>query len=324
MAEYYKHRTQYVFRVCAGILLAVCVAILLGLTIAGFFDRFNWLCDLVVHFRVQYAVAFFICTILSGILHSYRIMTIAWIGLLINLGVLVATYWGFPAAPDTTSKRMRVLVVNVNTENRLYEATLTAIRSQYPDVIVVEEINDEWLKQFKKLEKEYRYSCVKSRSDNFGIGVYSKIRLIENDVVYIGDSLVPCVRVAVKYGGQIITIYGIHSLPPGSHDYWLRRNKQLAGIAEWCGTNTGPRLVVGDFSTTPWSHAFRTLVRDSGLTDSACGWHYQPTWPVGSWIMKMPIDHVLASDQVQVLERTVGPDMGSDHLPVYVEFIVNP
>ncbi len=33
---------------------------------------------------------------------------------------------------------------------------------------------------------------------------------------------------------------------------------------------------------------------------------------------RIPIDHVMASDGLQVLDRTVGPDIGSDHRPVTV------
>jgi len=323
MSIYYKHRLRFAVRVFEGSFLAACITILLGLTIAGFFDRYSWLCDLVVHFRVQYAVALLVCALLSGFLRSYRIMTAAWIGLLVNLAVLIVPYWGI-SRPDTSGgKRLRVMMINVNTANRLYKTTRTAIRSRAPDILVVEEIDTTWLEQLSLLKKTYPYSCVKTREDNFGIGVFSTLPLVEKEIVYTTNSGVPCVRAAVKFRGDVITVIGVHSLPPTSRDYWLQRNKQLEELAGWCAAVDGPLLVTGDLNTTPWSHAFRKLLRASGLNDSACNWCYQPTWPVWNWPMRIPIDHVLCSEEIHLIERTAGPDIGSDHLPVSVEFVVH-
>jgi endonuclease/exonuclease/phosphatase (EEP) superfamily protein YafD len=322
MSMYYKHRARFVFRVLTGSLLAACIIILLAVTIAGFFDRFSWLCDLVVHFRVQYAAALFICALLSGFLRSNRIMTAAWIGLLVNLVILLITYWGRTGSDSLPGERLRLTMINVNTANRLYVTVRTAIRAIDPDILVVEEIDKTWLQELEPLKNTYPYSCVKTRPDNFGIGVFSKLPLVENEIVYTANSGVPWVRAAIIADGRKVTILGMHTLPPGTHDYWLQRNEQLTELAAWCSTNTGPLLVAGDLNTTPWSYSFRKLVRDSGLTDSACGWRYQPTWPVWEWLLRIPVDHVLNSADIQVLERTTGPDIGSDHLPVSVEFVV--
>jgi endonuclease/exonuclease/phosphatase (EEP) superfamily protein YafD len=215
------------------------------------------------------------------------------------------------------------MVMNVNTGNRLYETVRTAVQVVDPDILVVEEIDDTWIQQLEPLKQRYPYECVETRRDNFGIGLFSSYPLADKKITYIGSAGVPSVNAAVKIDGIKFSILATHTLPPDTRDLWLYRNEQLDEIAHWCMTNTGPLLVAGDLNTTPWSHAFRKLMRETGLADSAAGWRYQPTWPVRNWLMRIPIDHVLYSDGIRILQRTVGPDIGSDHLPVRVEFVVN-
>lgn len=64
---------------------------------------------------------------------------------------------------------------------------------------------------------------------------------------------------------------------------------------------------------------FRRLLARSGLIDTLRGRGYQPTWPghfVPLWI---PLDHCLVSPDLTVLDRRVGPHVGSDHRPVIVD-----
>jgi endonuclease/exonuclease/phosphatase (EEP) superfamily protein YafD len=323
MSTYYKHRARFVFRVCAGCTLAAAATVLIILTCAGFFDRFSWLCDLAVHFRVQYAVALFICAILSGFLRSNRVMIFAWIGLLVNMFVLLTVYWGQAGSDNPDSTHVQVMVLNVNTGNRLYKTVRTAVQVVDPDIFIVEEIDDAWLQELEQLKNKYPYSCVEPRRDNFGIGLFSSYPFVNKKITYIGSAGVPSVHAAVMVDGKKLSVLGTHTVPPGARDLWLYRNEQLDAIASWCVTNTGPLVVAGDLNTTPWSYAFRKLKREAGLSDSAACWRYQPTWPVQTWFMRIPIDHVLCSDGITILRRTVGPDIGSDHLPVCVEFVVN-
>ena len=56
-----------------------------------------------------------------------------------------------------------------------------------------------------------------------------------------------------------------------------------------------------------------------GGSDTRAGFGVQPTFPASSWLVRIPIDHVLVSCSVGVTERRVERDVGSDHLPVVVD-----
>jgi endonuclease/exonuclease/phosphatase (EEP) superfamily protein YafD len=56
------------------------------------------------------------------------------------------------------------------------------------------------------------------------------------------------------------------------------------------------------------------------MIDSAQGHGVQPTWPNFNPLLWIPLDHVLHSTCLAVRDRIIGPDVGSDHYPVIVDF----
>ncbi|MBM4022425.1 MAG: hypothetical protein FJ284_09335 [Planctomycetes bacterium] len=112
-----------------------------------------------------------------------------------------------------------------------------------------------------------------------------------------------------------------HPPPPLSADWTDHRDRQLAAIGRLAVEETLPVIVAGDLNTTPWSHGFRTLVTHR-LRDSAIGWGVQATWNARVLVPRLPIDHLLVPPEIGVHSRSVGPDLGSDHLPVEAVLLV--
>jgi endonuclease/exonuclease/phosphatase (EEP) superfamily protein YafD len=79
---------------------------------------------------------------------------------------------------------------------------------------------------------------------------------------------------------------------------------------------------MGDFNATPWSRPYRRLHNGTGTCDTRAGYGVQASYPADSWLLRIPIDHVLASCNVGVRDRRIGPDVGSDHLPVIVDLVL--
>ena len=74
--------------------------------------------------------------------------------------------------------------------------------------------------------------------------------------------------------------------------------------------------------SSPWGAHFRRLVHDSGLRDSAQGRGVHPSWPAIDPLLRIPIDHCLLSPCIGLVDRRVGPDIGSDHYPLIVDFVL--
>ena len=81
-------------------------------------------------------------------------------------------------------------------------------------------------------------------------------------------------------------------------------------------------MVVGDFNLTPWSPYFQRFITGSGLRDARKPRRFDHTWPVtfDNAHIGIAIDHSFAHPSLPLVERVIGPDLGSDHMPVTVTF----
>ena len=116
-----------------------------------------------------------------------------------------------------------------------------------------------------------------------------------------------------------ITIYGLHPPPPVSAALAAARNDKLEWIASAIRSRGDERAVaVGDFNLTPYSPHFPAFARRSGLQPALPGRFPQGSWPVlfGTAAFGIPIDHAFVPADAAVIAHEIGPDLGSDHLPV--------
>jgi endonuclease/exonuclease/phosphatase (EEP) superfamily protein YafD len=120
-----------------------------------------------------------------------------------------------------------------------------------------------------------------------------------------------------------IAILAVHPLSPYTEFRALQNDRQLGFAADWAAIQDGPAIVVGDFNATPWSYPFRRLMASTDLIDSARGFGLELSYPADSnLLLRISIDHLLHSPDFVVVDRQLGPAMGSDHFPLIVDLAV--
>ncbi|MBN2703583.1 MAG: endonuclease/exonuclease/phosphatase family protein [Pontiellaceae bacterium] len=296
----------------------IIVALLALVSLLGLAGRLHWTLDLFSHFRVQYAQ---LALIGAGICLWVRFnkVVLAFIALfLLNYAFIFPLYLGKPDAP--TQKPHRAMLMNINANNGNTDQVLDAVEDFAPDLLLLEEVTPKWVEELAPLNELFPYRIAQPQTDCFGIMLLSKYPLTEGVVVEIGDGGVPSIIADVNFPDGTITLIGTHPLPPIGSAYSAHRNRQLKELAAVAKSQRKPVLVMGDLNTTPWSPYFRNLLRDSGLHDSTKGFGFQPTWSPSIRFLKIPIDHMLYSSGIRVWNRVVGPKVGSDHLPVVMDF----
>jgi endonuclease/exonuclease/phosphatase (EEP) superfamily protein YafD len=144
-----------------------------------------------------------------------------------------------------------------------------------------------------------------------------------------GDYPIVLARLCGLASGCVMVITA-HPPRPGPQRW--RRNKLLAALAGYAqkATRDGDRVIAaGDFNVTAFSADFAVFAQ-AGLIDTALGRGYPSTWPL--WLgpksplfpaglpgLGVGIDQVLVSPGIGVVQRWLGPDIGSDHWPLFVE-----
>ncbi|WP_425614943.1 endonuclease/exonuclease/phosphatase family protein [Anatilimnocola sp. NA78] len=286
--------------------------------VVGFFARYSWHCELLCHFRLQYAWLLLLAGVALLIARSRWFAVIAGVGAAVNFAFVLPIYW--PAEqPTAASESWRLVSYNVLGSNNRSAEVLAMLRAETADVVLLYEVNARWAKEFATLRDEYPHQKIVPRENNFGIALLSRRRWDDVQVQYFGQTDFPSIVAQFTHTSQLVTLIGTHPPPPVNRYVAQVRNQQLAGLAQFTAEASGPVILAGDLNVTSYSPYFQDLLRVGKLSDSRQGFGVQASWNKGIPGMAIPIDHVLVSPTIGVVSRRIGRPLGSDHCPVMVE-----
>ena len=214
-----------------------------------------------------------------------------------------------------------MLAVNTN-----HQPLIDWIRGKQPDIVLLVEVTHSWAEDLRQLEPDYPYRRSAPGWASTGLALFSRVPLADAELIAVGEGYEKALAVEaqMRIDGEPLTFIGSHPFSPVSPHQLTCRNQQLAELAKLVRRQRGPVVLMGDLNTSPWSPYFQDLLSASGLRDSRQGFGLQTSWPSFCWPVRIPIDHCLVSPGVAVHTREIGPDIGSDHFPVLVEFSIVP
>jgi endonuclease/exonuclease/phosphatase (EEP) superfamily protein YafD len=197
---------------------------------------------------------------------------------------------------------------------------LREIARQDPDVIVLCELTPDFAKQLQPLSYAYPHYKADARNDSFGMGVFSRLPLVDADVFRLSAADVPAIMTGVETPLGTVTLLSLHPHNPLKDT--LLRDMELTAAAQWMKLRKkAPTVVTGDLNVTPFCLMFRRLLRISGYQHARLGRGQLPTWPVflpsGPW--RIAIDHTLVSPPLEITAFRLGARIGSDHLPSFAQ-----
>ncbi|MFK7767678.1 MAG: endonuclease/exonuclease/phosphatase family protein [Mariniblastus sp.] len=257
----------------------------------------------------------------------------------------------------------RLMSLNVLTSNQNWQEVIDLIETEDPDFLVLMEVDQTWQQQLEILGETYAYSKFQSREDNFGIAFLSKYAWSNIELFRLGKNGVPSIdvhfsKLDMEREAEQLRLIATHPIPPLGERAWKSRNEQLfsvanrlnsrdfgtgqegndqAGNGKFSSSQTGEEgldmsvsgpctanIVVGDLNLAPWSPNFEKVLVLGGLRDSARGFLPRPTWYVfPTWLGGLKIDHALVGATINVYRHRVGPNVGSDHRAVVLDFAIS-
>lgn len=323
MNQVEKAAKVFSLRVRPWDLVTACGAVVATASVLAFFGSFWWFLDLFSHFRIQYFLALSVVALVLLYPRRYKVSAFFGVITIVNFSTIVPLYFGKEPQPAHASRSYRGLLMNVNTESGSPEQAASAIKQVNADFVVLEEINDHWMSALSASLRGYPYSKAIPREDNFGIALYSKHPFTRSEIRQVGEADIPSVIAEVASPDGRLTVIATHPLPPGGRENSRLRNEQLARLPEIVKQANSPVLLLGDLNATPWCTHFKRLLSQSGLRDSSQGRGVLPTWPAWNPILLIPIDHCLHTAGIHVMRKAIGPNMGSDHYPLVVDFVLS-
>lgn len=294
----------------------------------------GWPAELFSHFPVQYALAQ-----IAGIAFFFAFRP-RWLGLVslpllgLNLWLLAPYYWqGGSAHAAAPAASLRVMTLNINAENPHADLVLRAIEAENPDLLLLLEITPGWWEATPaEFRQRYGFRATEITDSPFGIAFLSQRPFVNHDIFHFGIYGRPAIAAQIclesAQAGEAapcLHVVAMHPDPPISPNLARSRDGQFTEVGEYLrGVSEKRRLVLGDMNATPWSPVLRHFLEQNGLRDSALGYGVHPTW-LSHWLpLGIPIDQILHSNGIAVLDRRVGPDVGSDHFPVTADIALTP
>jgi endonuclease/exonuclease/phosphatase (EEP) superfamily protein YafD len=304
----------------AGLAALAIIVLAGGGTLLGFAARHSWRFELACHFRVQYFWALALACLVLALVRWRKLAVVALALAVTNLVLIAPLYFG-PAPRADAGPPLRALSFNVHYLNRDYGATLELILTEQPDFVLLLEVTPDWAKALEFLRPDYPFEHVIAQTDSGGIAFYSRHKITDVRVDVLPEVGARTIIAGLESPHGRLTFLGTHPPSPRTDKELAGRNRQLAEVGQLARETAGAVIVMGDLNTTSWSPYFQEMLSESGLLDSRRGFGVGPSWP---WfplaMLRIPIDHCLVSPGVSVLGRWIGPDVGSDHLPLLVEF----
>jgi endonuclease/exonuclease/phosphatase (EEP) superfamily protein YafD len=293
-------------------------------SIAAFFGRYVWWLDVLANFRAQFLVALVISGAVLFFSRFRKISIAVLVAAALNLIVVAPLYLGSPGESSVEAPSVRVMSFNLLSTNEEYASVIEYIDQTSPDVVLLHEASLPWETALESADIDY--SITKARSEDliFGTLVLVKNTAGPGEVVSYGfaetDPRAVTVEVQPPNWPIPVQILSSHPLAPTSAERASLRDAQLGFAAAWASDSSGAYVVAGDFNATPWSWPFRNLVDQGSLSNSQIGFGLQPTFAASSNpLFRVPIDHLLQSDDLLVRQRALGPPLGSDHFPLVVD-----
>lgn len=289
-------------------------------TLAGFAGRWHWLLDLTSHFRWYWLLGGAVCLAAAAWQRSRLAIAAAAVAVAVNLWLLLP-YWLPAELGNDGGETIDLVSLNLLADLTDTAPAIDYLRHRGADLVVLLEVTHAWAEALVELESLYPHRVVEARADKFGIALLSQWPLDEPRVITPADGP-PAIVATLRREARACRVIAAHPPAPISAAWSAWRDAQLDALGKLVTESAGPTILAGDLNTTPWGHGFGRLLAASGLRDSALGRGVQPSWNAHRPVPRIPIDHVLVSPEIRVLDRRIGPAVGSDHLPVEARLVL--
>ena len=302
--------------------LTLCVSAI-ALSLAEYLSSWHRYFEFSTNYKLQYLLMS-LCSLCYFLLTRRKLgIILCWFCISINLAEIVPWYFNRPPIPVAEYQSLKAFSYNVLWNNQDYDRAIALIAKEKPDIAIFQEAVPHWNPALAALESDFPYHI---RAEKLEMEVYSKLPLLDPETIVYG-SYRGLIAVNLKMGDRLVKFVATHAYPQlyWGQGGWKIRNQQLQGLKRYAATSQQPTIVMGDLNISMWSPYYRSAIEGSGLYNARQGFGVLPTHSIIApqiAALSAPLDHCLVSFDVRVKEFRLGPAIGSDHLPIIAELLI--
>ncbi|MFO6466233.1 endonuclease/exonuclease/phosphatase family protein [Jannaschia sp. KMU-145] len=217
-----------------------------------------------------------------------------------------------------------IMALNVLQENEDHDAVRALIREEDPDVLLLMEVDQVWADALSEELARYDTRREEIRDDHYGMIFATRVPVESAELRQLEGTDVPIATAVLTTSDGPLLVTGLHPRPPVPGNSTDDRDRQLAAMATLMRRVDMPAVAVGDFNDVPFSRRGSRLREAGGLKDTREGRGLMTTFDVTHPILRFPIDQALVTEDVILHDKRLGPEVGSDHLPLLLRVRAGP
>lgn len=218
------------------------------------------------------------------------------------------------------SSSFSILEVNIKMNNKEVDKFIKLVYENKPDILVITEPNKWWENEIKELDVLYPYSIKKPLDNTYGMIVYSKFELRDQEINFLVEDNIPSFYTKVILpNNKEFDLYTLHPEPPKPGSSTYDRDTEILIVGRKIRNIDRPVIVIGDLNDVGWSSTSRLFQKYSGLIDPRIGRGFFNTYNVYLALFRYPLDHFFYSKHFKFVRLKRLNAIGSDHYPVLME-----
>ena len=309
-------------------LTAAATAAVVALSVPLVLGFLKWLhpaFDSFTHFRAHLAV---LLTVISLLLVFSRERAFGLVGLALGLGSFITVLdpsifqrlaGGTAEASMPTAARYRLLQLNLRYDNRTPKEVLSLIGRSRADVVTLDEVSAMWVQELAFIEDAYPYRIICPEPSYIGgVAILSRRPFLHPSKAECFDRGALAIA-TINFGGTAVDIAALHLGWPWPFEQTWQTSRVASNLYRLGST----AILAGDFNAVPWSATVQSVAEAGGFTTiRSIGptWLARPLPNILRRIAGLPIDNLLVKGNVVAIETRRLDEVGSDHLPVLLEF----
>ncbi len=281
----------------------------------GFFQDFFWLALLAAQFSFYTTIFLLFYALLGAKIVGLRFGGWSFLLFVFHAILLIRVHTQLPwkAPNEELREGMELLVWNKNVGSRNDAQARIFLDSSQVFWQGILEVSPSFA---KALPQRFRKK-VRASEGYFGLAL---LHLGEDTVqeFRLLNGTISVYRSRIMFGASPIQIYLVHllsPLKPWEYQQYLQCFREFDSLL---GRDPCPKIVLGDFNSTIYSHRFRSLLRTHELQKLGRPLRNTPTYGLGMPMLEL--DHILVSES---LERAMcyrrESFHGSDHTPLRLQ-----
>lgn len=297
--------------------LLIPVTLIVGLfSVAARLGQVHWFADLLSLFLDSYFFLALFLTVIWLVLRKWFWFGLSGFILLLN-GVALLPYVLSQTATKPNVGDVKLYVHNLYYLNEDLDFSLKEIQDHDPDIIFLMEYSEAIQAQIEASFAAYPYRLIQPSRFTMGLALFSRVPIVDSSVVRSEATRIPIFKLSFEVSGKIFSFVGAHPWPPLLR-WGEEHRRQMAAITQVAQEASHPLIVAGDFNASPWSFVMRQLVQEARLRDAKKGYGLRKSWRLNP-LFRLPLDHVLLSEEWQVISFQHGKHGASDHDPLILE-----